>query len=161
MAIRKFERGQSTYSCRVCKKRTRNVGGYEGNVTLCLNCFTLAEIENHLLDNDPESMRVNYGKEAAAILARFPDLTPHFPEVVAALALAPLAGAEEEGGAAGPALPPATGLDCGWLTREQCVRLLEAVSIQCYDAETVAELQEAVRVNVEDGTIPMNELEVV
>ena len=44
------------------------------------------------------------------------------------------------------------------LLRETCVKLLEGVSIQCYDHESVEELQEAVKVNVEDGTIDERDL---
>jgi hypothetical protein len=39
------------------------------------------------------------------------------------------------------------------LTREECVKVLEAVSIQSYDHEPVAELIEAVEANFDDGTI--------
>lgn len=46
------------------------------------------------------------------------------------------------------------------LSREACVRLLENVSIACYDHETVEVLREAIRVNVEDGTIGRNAVEV-
>jgi hypothetical protein len=46
------------------------------------------------------------------------------------------------------------------LSREACVRLLENVSIQCYEHETVEVLREAVRVNVGDGTIGRDALEV-
>jgi hypothetical protein len=44
------------------------------------------------------------------------------------------------------------------LDRETCVELLEAVSIQCYDHEDVDTLREAVKVNVEDGTIDKGDL---
>ena len=47
------------------------------------------------------------------------------------------------------------------LSREDCVRLLENVHIQCSDSETVGVLREAVRSNVEDGTISPQELETV
>jgi hypothetical protein len=39
------------------------------------------------------------------------------------------------------------------LTREQCVELLEEISIQVYDTEDLATLREAVRSNLEDGTL--------
>lgn len=39
------------------------------------------------------------------------------------------------------------------LSREQCTELLEGVSIQVYDNETDECLREAVRANLEDGTI--------
>jgi hypothetical protein len=45
------------------------------------------------------------------------------------------------------------------LTREECVRLLESASIQCYEHETTETLREAVRVNLEDQTIPASALE--
>ncbi len=41
-----------------------------------------------------------------------------------------------------------------YLSREQCVAILESICIQCYDNEDVAALREAVRVNIEDGTLP-------
>ena len=41
------------------------------------------------------------------------------------------------------------------LSREQIVRLLEDVAcIQCYDHDSWETLAEALRVNVEDGTVP-------
>ncbi len=39
------------------------------------------------------------------------------------------------------------------LSREQLVRVLEACGFQCYHFEDDALLREALRVNVEDGTI--------
>lgn len=45
------------------------------------------------------------------------------------------------------------------LSREDCVRLLESVGIQCYDSEPVGVLREAVEVNVDDGTISPQALE--
>lgn len=39
------------------------------------------------------------------------------------------------------------------LTRDDCVLLLESISIQCYDHEDVSTLREAVAVNIEDGTL--------
>jgi len=46
----------------------------------------------------------------------------------------------------------------GALDRAQCVELLENVSIQCYDSESVEELREAVEANVDDGTISPDDL---
>lgn len=43
--------------------------------------------------------------------------------------------------------------------RKQIVELLEGVSIECRDDETTEELREALKVNVEDGTIPADALE--
>jgi hypothetical protein len=39
------------------------------------------------------------------------------------------------------------------LSRAQCEELLNSISIQCRDHETVEELVEAVRANLEDGTL--------
>lgn len=39
------------------------------------------------------------------------------------------------------------------LPRQACIELLASVSIQSYDHETLAELREAVQVNVDDGTL--------
>lgn len=44
------------------------------------------------------------------------------------------------------------------LEREDCIRLLAAVSIQSNDAESDEVLREAVRSNVADGTIPFDDL---
>jgi hypothetical protein len=44
------------------------------------------------------------------------------------------------------------------LERETCVELLEAACIQCYDSEDAQTLQEAVKANVEDGTIDRADL---
>lgn len=52
MAIRKFQHGQSTYNCRVCKRLTRNTGD-EGQVELCAECYELAGIKNEISDNGP------------------------------------------------------------------------------------------------------------
>ena len=47
------------------------------------------------------------------------------------------------------------------LTREQCVGLLESVSIECRDDETVETLREAVAANIEDNTLAYSEVEEV
>lgn len=45
-----------------------------------------------------------------------------------------------------------------WMSREQIVGLLEGqAGIQCYDDESLEELKEALFVNVEDGTIELDE----
>lgn len=44
------------------------------------------------------------------------------------------------------------------LTREKCVELLEAVSIECREEETVEVLREAVIANIEDDTIEPDEV---
>lgn len=46
-----------------------------------------------------------------------------------------------------------TALRCSFLNREECVNLLESVSIQCYDDESLSVLQRAVKENILDGTI--------
>lgn len=45
------------------------------------------------------------------------------------------------------------------LSRQQIVTILESVCIQCYDHETTEELEEALRVNIEDGTISIDDLD--
>ncbi len=53
-SIKRFQaahNGASTYLCRICKHNTRNVGGDEMGVRLCLPCYELAGIENALSDN--------------------------------------------------------------------------------------------------------------
>lgn len=47
------------------------------------------------------------------------------------------------------------------LRRDDCVELLRTAGILCYDSESVATLRQAVRVNVEDGTISRQQLEAV
>ena len=42
-----------------------------------------------------------------------------------------------------------------WLSRQEVVALLESVGIVCYDSEGYEELKEALRANVEDGTIEL------
>lgn len=50
MALRGFRRTPfgtgSTYTCRLCKKLTRNVGGDEAGCDLCLACYTACGLEN-------------------------------------------------------------------------------------------------------------------
>ena len=40
------------------------------------------------------------------------------------------------------------------LTRENIVTLLGGACIQCYDSESTQTLEQALRVNIDDGTIP-------
>lgn len=49
--------------------------------------------------------------------------------------------------------------DVSRLSREKCVLLLESISIQCYDHESVEVLREAVEVNLKDGTLDPDLLE--
>lgn len=47
-----FVKGQSTYSCRCCKRLTRQTGrGDNDMVNLCAPCYDLAGEENHISDN--------------------------------------------------------------------------------------------------------------
>jgi hypothetical protein len=48
---------------------------------------------------------------------------------------------------------------CASLTREACVTLLEGISIECYDSETVEDLRAAVESNIEDGTLDYAEVQ--
>lgn len=45
------------------------------------------------------------------------------------------------------------------LSREKCVSLLDGISIECRDEETVEELREAVESNLEDGTLAWEDIE--
>jgi len=47
------------------------------------------------------------------------------------------------------------------LSRENCVRLLESISIQCYDSEPLHVLRDAIKANIADGTISRQALETV
>ena len=87
MSLSRFRRGETTYTCESCKKKTRNTGGDERQRNLCLDCFDLAGIDNHLTDNGPESMIESYGNEARQIMKRRPELIPLFPEISKALGL--------------------------------------------------------------------------
>lgn len=49
MTKSKFAKGQSTFTCRCCKRLTRDTGG-EGGVELCAQCYELAGLENELSD---------------------------------------------------------------------------------------------------------------
>ncbi len=47
----RFVRGQSVYTCRCCKRKTRQTGrGDNDGVQLCAECYDLAGEENHLSD---------------------------------------------------------------------------------------------------------------
>lgn len=45
-----------------------------------------------------------------------------------------------------------------WLSREEVVQILEAYGFACYDSESTDEPRDALRANVEDGTIPSTQL---
>lgn len=79
--IKKFRRGETTYTCATCKKLTRNTGGDERGCGLCLDCYDLAGINNGLTDNGEECFEAAYGKAAREILTRRPELADLFPEV--------------------------------------------------------------------------------
>lgn len=44
-----------------------------------------------------------------------------------------------------------------WLERAEIVSILESYGFACYDSESTDELREALKANVEDGTISMEE----
>jgi len=44
------------------------------------------------------------------------------------------------------------------LSREQCVRMLGNVGIECFDDESVDMLREAVNVHIDDGTISLQDV---
>lgn len=53
MAINRFRRNfsrQSTFTCRVCSRKTRDTGD-NGSLELCPQCYELAGIENTISDN--------------------------------------------------------------------------------------------------------------
>ena len=48
----RFAKGTGLYTCRCCKRRTRDTGrGDNEGVGLCAECYDLAGEENHLSDN--------------------------------------------------------------------------------------------------------------
>jgi transcriptional regulator NrdR family protein len=49
-------------------------------------------------------------------------------------------------------------LDYTRLSREKCVELLEAVSIACHPDESLELLRDAIKLNVRDGTIDVNDV---
>lgn len=44
------------------------------------------------------------------------------------------------------------------MSREHCVEVLESISIQHFDHESVAELREAVEANIKDGTLDFDDV---
>jgi hypothetical protein len=48
--LQTFQKNNGTYKCRSCGHQTRNVEGDEGDLRLCLACYTLAGEENSLSD---------------------------------------------------------------------------------------------------------------
>jgi hypothetical protein len=45
-----------------------------------------------------------------------------------------------------------------WLDREQIVKILENYGFACYDSESTDSLRDALRANIEDGTIDPSDL---
>ena len=74
--IKKFRRGETTYTCECCKKLTRNTGSGEASCHLCVDCFDLGGIENSISDNGVEETLPTFANEIRAIFARRPDLVP-------------------------------------------------------------------------------------
>lgn len=66
----RFTKGFGAYRCRSCNRRTRDTGqGDNEQLTLCVECFYLAGLENQLSD-DPESFTMADCRTiAGAILA--------------------------------------------------------------------------------------------
>lgn len=85
MSLKKFRRGERTYTCHCCKKLTRNTGGDEIHCQLCLDCYELGGINNYLSDNGDLG---SYADEAREILTRRPELIPTEPDIAQALGLA-------------------------------------------------------------------------
>lgn len=46
----RFKKGSGAYTCRRCKRLTRDTGGDGADVLLCDYCFDLAGEENHVAD---------------------------------------------------------------------------------------------------------------
>jgi hypothetical protein len=51
---KRFQRGSGCFTCRACKKLTRDVNGINGQLGLCELCQTKAECGNTLSDNGYE-----------------------------------------------------------------------------------------------------------
>ena len=81
MAIRKFRKGETTYTCTSCKKLTRNTGD-EGGCKLCVECYTLSGIDNYLSDNGQKCFNAEYGVEVEEIFKNRPELKDAFPDLV-------------------------------------------------------------------------------
>jgi len=52
----------------------------------------------------------------------------------------------------------ATHTAINWLDRQDIVEILERYGFACHDSETTDELRDALRVNVEDGTVDVQDL---
>ena len=50
-----FQRGRSTFTCKICQRRTRDTGQSEDS-GLCFECWELAGYDNHVNDNGPAAM---------------------------------------------------------------------------------------------------------
>ena len=50
--VKRFEKGTSTYTCRCCKKTTRDTGIGEKGVQLCAFCYEEAGWENSFDNNE-------------------------------------------------------------------------------------------------------------
>lgn len=87
MVIKKFQRGETTYTCQSCKKLTRNTGGDEKNCRLCLDCYELAGLDNYLSDNGCMELAKNYGDEIETTFNRRPELKDAFPKLVQAMTI--------------------------------------------------------------------------
>lgn len=90
MAISKFQRGASTFICRVCTRRTRDVGD-NGSTRTCQDCFDLSGLSNEISDgfytDGERAGRVaeNVTKRLVALLEKGGKLDPwveDFPDEV-------------------------------------------------------------------------------
>jgi len=50
----KFRKGSGAYTCASCNKLTRETGGGESFVGLCLHCYEVGGWANSILDGDVE-----------------------------------------------------------------------------------------------------------
>jgi hypothetical protein len=62
-----FTRGQSTFLCGVCRRRTRDTGS-NGQCELCPHCYEIAGLDNMLNDERSQRVAENY-IEAISLLA--------------------------------------------------------------------------------------------
>lgn len=87
MSLARFQkqfRGMSpVYTCRMCKKATRDTGNDEAGVELCYRCLKVAEAENAGSDYGQDS--AEHKRALAAIPAERPQQMPSLGAVKAAI----------------------------------------------------------------------------
>lgn len=54
----KFGRGTGVYACAACTRKTRQTGGDNDSLKLCVECYEMAGLENEMSDNGetPETL---------------------------------------------------------------------------------------------------------